>query len=245
MFPRSFFLPNANVANMRLVGYISDSRENAFKEPVYQDNKGNYYRHEIDSRHNIVGFLPIEDNKSEITKLYFSKKFSVGKKAALVFQGKENYLHYQEAPAAIEEVIHYLNDHSNLYKVDGALDQAMMLKSKILSDHFVVDNFVVKMNPDEEQIILSFDFPSPKKEVLTENAVKKSTTEISSTDNSTTAADEKEAIFSKAIKQLNSVDMNFELKLKLRADERRSKLKTFNYQFKLNQNSSRRKKASE
>jgi hypothetical protein len=36
--------------------------------------------------------------------------------------------------------------------------------------------------------------------------------------------------------------INYELQLKLSGEERISKLKTFNYQFKLNQNTSRRKR---
>jgi hypothetical protein len=56
---------------------------------------------------------------------------------------------------------------------------------------------------------------------------------------------ETDPVFTNAIKQLNSVDMNFEVKLKLRAEERRSKLKMFNYQFKVNQNGAKRKKSAE
>lgn len=230
---------------MKLTGYIIDDKENSFREPIYKDAKGVFYRHEIDNRYNITRFQIFKDEPTTFKKIYLSKKFAVGTKAAIVFVGKEDYLHYDTAPNAIEEVIHYLNDHSTTDKLDGILDQAMLLKNRIFSDHFVVDNFVVKMNPDDEQIILSFDFPSPKETEFSDKKTNKIDQPANSLSQKTVEEDEKAALFSKAMKQLNSVDMNFELKLKLRAEERRSKLKTFNYQFKLNQNSARRRKASE
>jgi hypothetical protein len=230
---------------MKLVGYTKDKKENSFREPVYTDSKGVNFTHVVDNRHNITAFKLADLNENEIQKLYLSKKFTVGSKGALVFVGKENYLHYNIAPNAIEEIIHYLNDHSTLYNVNGILDQSMLLKNRIFSDHFVVDNFVVKMNPDEEQITLSFDFPSPKKETQSKKDSKETSNNVVVNKKESPTTDDKEAIFSNAIKHLNSVDMNFELKLKLRAEERRSKLKTFNYQFKLNQNSSKPKKTSE
>ena len=230
---------------MKLVGYCIEEKENSFRDPIYSDSKGVLYRHEIDNRYNITAFQSFDSKNIPFTKLYLSKKFSVGSKAALVFVGKENYLHYNDGPSAIEEVIHYLTDYSEQYNTNGILDQAMLLKNRIFSDHFVVDNFVVTMSPDEEQITLSFDFPSPKKDSFFRNeaAVSIETTTIANED--VAKKDDKEAVFSNAMKHINAVDMNFELKLKLRAEERRSKLKTFNYQFKLNQNASRRKKATE
>ena len=230
---------------MKLVGYCIDKKENSFKDPVYSDSKGILYRHEIDNRFNINSFQLFDSKNIPFTKIYLSKKFSVGSKAALVFVGKENYLHYDVAPVAIEEIIHYLNDHSDLYNTNGILDQAMLLKNRIFSDHFVVNNFVVKMSPDDEEIILSFDFPSPKKESFFRSEPADSGTNAAITSEDVAKKDDKEVIFSNAMKHINAVDMNFELKLKLRAEERRSKLKTFNYQFKLNQNTSRRKKATE
>jgi hypothetical protein len=230
---------------MKLVGYCIDKKENSFRDPVYSDSKGILYRHDIDNRYNINSFQLFDSKNIPYTKIYLSKKFSVGSKAALVFVGKENYLHYDIAPSAIEEIIHYLNDHCDLYNTNGILDQAMLLKNRIFSDHFVVDNFVVKMSPDDEEIILSFDFPSPKKESFLRNEPVTSGTTAAITPEDAAKKDDKEVIFSNAMKHINAVDMNFELKLKLRAEERRSKLKTFNYQFKLNQNTSRRKKATE
>ena len=230
---------------MKLVGYCIDEKENSFKDPIYSDSKGVLYRHEIDNRYNITAFQLFDSKNVPFTKIYLSKKFSVGSKAAIVFVGKENYLHYDLAPSAVEEIIHYLTDHSEHYNTNGILDQAMLLKNRIFSDHFVVDNFVVKMSPDEEQIILSFDFPSPKKDsfLLSEPAVSGKTSTITNED--AAKKDDKDIVFSNAMRHINAVDMNFELKLKLRAEERRSKLKTFNYQFKLNQNTSKRKKTTE
>jgi len=226
---------------MKLVGYSNGIKENSFREPIYSDAKGILYCHEIDNRHNITAFKIIDSNSSKFIKIYLSKKFSVGSKSAIVFVGKDNYLHYDVAPNAIEEIIHYLNDHSTIYNINGILDQAMLFKNRIFSDHFVVDNFIVKMNPDDEQITLSFDFPSPTKASFSDNQSAISENEVARTKKGIVETENKDAVFSNAMKQLNSIDMNFELKLKLRAEERRSKLKTFNYQFKLNQNSAKRK----
>lgn len=230
---------------MKLVGYIKDSKDNSFREPIYSDDAGTLYCHQIDARHNITEFQIFNPENKDFFKIYLSKKFSIGSKAALVFVGKEQYVHYDSCPNAIEEIIHYLNDHSSIYKVNGVLDQAMLLKNRIFSDHFIVDNFIVKMSPDDKEIVLSFDFPSPKKDLLPQSEAENSKKTAVTSKKDLVKEDDKEAIFSNAIKHLNSVDMNFELKLKLRAEERRSKLKTFNYQFKLNQNSSRRKKTTE
>jgi hypothetical protein len=230
---------------MKLVGYCIDKKENSFRDPIYSNSKGVLHRHEIDNRYNITAFQTFDAKNIPFTKIYLSKKFNVGSKAALVFVGEENYLHYDVAPSAVEEVIHYLTDHSDQFNTNGILDQAMLLKNRIFSDHFVVDNFVLKMSPDEEQIILSFDFPSAKKDSLLRNEAAVSLKNTTIINEDTAKMDEKEAVFSNAMKHINAVDMNFELKLKLRAEERRSKLKTFNYQFKLNQNTSRRKKATE
>lgn len=232
---------------MKLVGYIKEKKENAFRKPVYADSKGNYFSHEVDERYNITAFTETEINTTSFQKIYLSKKFEVHSKGALVFIGKDDYIHYNPAPAAIEEIIHYLNDHSTDSKINVALDEAMLLKNRIFSDHFVVDNVVVKMSPKEEHIILSFDFPSPQKAAIrsSETASDSHDEKPKKTDSTEALDPEKDEAFAKAMKYLNSVDMNFELKLKLRAEERRSKLKTFNYQFKLNQNSSKRQKLNE
>jgi hypothetical protein len=229
---------------MKLVGYKKDEKEIAFREPIYSDNKGVLYHHIVDNRHNITAFETIAIDDADYFKIYISKKFNIGAKAAIVFVGKENYLHYNDAPNAIVEIIHYLNNHSALYNVDGILDQSMLLKNRIFSDHFVVDSFVIKMKPDDEQIVLSFDFPSPNKISDTKSDTADKDTIITPKSKTVDKSNDKEAVFFNAIKHLNSADMNSELKLKLREEERRSKLKTFNYQFKLNQNNSRRKKTT-
>ena len=220
---------------MKLIGYIKEKKENTFRIPLYADADGGYFFHTVDQRYNIIDFTAAAKSTS-YKKIYLSKKFEIGHKAALVFSGKDDYLQYNTAPDTIEEIIHYLNDHA----ADNALlDEAIVMKNQIFSDHFVVDNFVVKMNPKEEHIILSFDFPTPKKETISTNA------SLSPQERMKKKEQETDPAFTKAITYLNSVDMNFELKLKLRAEERRSKLKTFNYQFKLNQNSTRRQKSAE
>ena len=232
---------------MKLVGYIKEKKENSFRSPIYIDLKGNYFSHVVDERYNITAFTEVAIAAVSFQKVYLSKNFEINAKGALIFAGKDNYIHYNAAPEAIEEIIYYLNDHSTDSKANAFLDEAMLLKNRIFSDHFVVENFVVKMNPKEEHIILSFDFPAPQKETLAQrNSTIVSNDESSKKSESGRAVDKNnDEAFTKAIKYLNSVDMNFELKLKLRAEERRSKLKMFNYQFKLNQNTSKREKSEE
>lgn len=232
---------------MKLVGYIKEKRQHAFQVPVYANAKGALFFHTIDQRYNISGFTEAAFEEKKFQKLYLSKKFEKGAKAAIIFTGSEGYLHYNIAPTAIEEIIHYLNDNSGIGNINALLDEAMLLKNRIFSDHFVVENLVLKMDPTDEQIILSFDFPSPPKKIASEKEAPIIPIEAPSKKEKSDSNKEHENdhIFTNAIKQLNAVDMNFELKLKLRAEERRSKLKTFNYQFKLNQNSSRREKTQE
>ena len=229
---------------MKLVGYIKEKRENSFQTPVYSNSKGELFFHTVDNRFNIIDFVAASYPEKNFQKLYLSKKFEAGKKGALVFMGIDNYIHYNDAPTAIEEIIHYLNDHNTIGNINVILDETMLLKNRIFSDHFVVDNFVVKMDALDENIILSFDFPSKKTAASEKDSVKTAEAPKKIKDQPV-LEHESEAVFTNAIRQLNSVDMNFELKLKLRAEERRSKLKTFNYQFKLNQNSARRKNSAE
>lgn len=226
---------------MKLVGYLNNDSENAFQTPVYADHQGHKFTHVTDERYNILSFEEISVNQN-FKPLYLSKKFRLHHKAAIVFVGKEGYIHYSDAPSAIEEIIHYLNDHSEKFPINAILDEAMLLKNRIFSDHLVVDQFVMKMRPQSEEIILSFDFPAPahKNSLAQEISVEAQKSETSR-NNAAIPLQESENEFAQALRQLKSADMNFELKLKLRSAERRSKLKMFNYQFKLNQNSRQRK----
>lgn len=228
---------------MKLVGYIRNKKENAFQLPVYADSKGKTYTHITDERYNILQFEETQSDKN-FCKLYLSKKFNLNRKGALVFVGKEGYIHFNEAPLAIDEIIHYLNDHSELYNINAILDEAMLLKNRIFSDHFVVDDFVLKMQPKTEEIILSFDFPSPKQSLnQTQEIIIDGNQPQKNKETPAFIEDEQKTEFNEALQKLKTVDMNFELRLKLRSAERRSKLKTFNYQFKLNQNSRSKKTA--
>jgi len=230
---------------MKLVGYIKQKKENSFQVPVYANAKGSLFFHVADARYNITDFVAAKYHEKDFQKLYLSRKFALGNKGAIVFIGTENYLHYNDAPTAIEEIIHYLSDHSTIPKINVILDEAMLLKNRIFSDHFVVDNFVVKMDSQQEHIILSFDFPSKKESENKNDTIAIADAPQRKKERAAVLEQESDPAFKNAIKHLNSVDMNFEVKLKLRAEERRSKLKTFNYQFKLNQNSARRKNSAE
>lgn len=230
---------------MKLVGYIKQKKENSFQIPVYTNAKGALFFHAVDERYNITDFVVAKYPEKDFQKLYLSRKFALGNKGAIVFTGTENYLHYNDAPSAIQEIIHYLSDHNTIATINVILDEAMLLKNRIFSDHFVVDNFVVKMDPQEEHIILSFDFPPKKDSENNKDTIAIEETPQRKKERTAVIEQESDPVFTNAIKHLNSVDMNFEVKLKLRAEERRSKLKTFNYQFKLNQNSARRKNSAE
>jgi len=232
---------------MRLAGFLKNNKENTFQTPIYSNSDGDFFFHVLDAHYTISDFTKAAFKSTAFKKEYLSKKFEIGSKAALIFVGKEGYIHYNTAPSAIEEVIQYLNDTALNNESNAILDEAMQIKSRVFSDHFVVDNFSVKMHPEEDQIILSFDFPSPKSHLIKERG----SLQIDQSEKETPSLrpskriQNTDPVFATALNYFNAVDMNFELTLKLRAEERRTKLKTFNYQFKLNQNSARRWSSSE
>lgn len=222
---------------MRVVGYIREKKETMFANPVYL-NKGNeYFLHTLDDAYNIISFIKIEIKEDTFKKIYLSKKFEIGSKGALVFIGKEDYIKYDSAENAIEEIINYINDTIPTNESKQLLTEANSLKNIILSDKFIVNNFEVNINPQKEQFILTFDFPSPKKdskpEVLSKNGVNTISKQVK-LDQTNNAA------YNSILEYLTRVDLNVELTLKLRANERRSKLKTLNYQFKLSKNNSKK-----
>jgi|GEM_PF-2076906 len=232
---------------MKLVGYIKKSKQNSFQIPVYAKLKGEYFFHTLDDRYNITHFIPADFKETTFKQLYLSKKFTIGLKGAIVFVGKEDYIHYNGASSAIDEIIHYLNDTCLNQNSNAILDEAILIKNRVFSDQIMVDNFMVKMNPKNEEITLSFDFPSPQKEVFEEEnkAIAIPEDEKVKSNRKVISLEPDNAEYATALKYFKSVDMNVELTLKLRAEERRTKLKTFNYQFKLNQNSRRRQQSGE
>ena len=221
---------------MRVVGYIKEKNENTFANPVYSNRSGEYSSHILDASYNVISFIKIEIKEDTFKKIYLSKKFEINSKGSLVFIGKEDYIKYDSAENAIEEIINYINDVLPVNESKLLLTEANALKKSILSDKFMVNNFEVNINPKKEQFILTFDFPSPTKD---------SKPEISSKNGTNTLSKQKleqtnNQAYNSILEYLTRVDLNVELTLKLRANERRSKLKTLNYQFKLSKNSSKK-----
>lgn len=221
---------------MRVVGYIKEKKENTFANPVYSSRSGEYFSHILDASYNIISFIKKEIKEDTFKKIYLSKKFEINSKGSLVFIGKEDYIKYDSAENAIEEVINYINDIVPINESKPLLTEANALKKSILSDKFMVNNFEVNINPQKEQFILTFDFPSPNKDIKSEVSSKNGTNTLSKQKLEQT----NNQAYNSILEYLTRVDLNVELTLKLRANERRSKLKTLNYQFKLSKNSSKR-----
>ena len=221
---------------MRLVGFIKQKKENSFRIPVYSNQEKAYFFHHLDDSYNIIQFSKTDINTISFKKVYLSKKFDLGSKAALVFIGTEDYINYDDAENAIEEIINYLNDTAlNTSEYEEILNEALDLKSKIISDKFIVNNFELGINPKKEQFTLTFDFPSPKKEISNTKTeiTTKGNDSITST-KSTKLEPIANPAYASVYEYLTRVGVNIEVTLKLRANERRSKLKKSNYQFKIN-----------
>jgi hypothetical protein len=221
---------------MRVVGYIKEKNENTFANPVYSNRSGEYFSHILDASYDIISFIKTEIKKNTFKKIYLSKKFEINSKGGLVFIGKEDYLKYDSAENAIEEIINYINDVLPVNESKPLLTEANALKKSILYDKFMVNNFEMNINPQKEQFILTFDFPSPTKDSNSEVLSKKGTNSLSKQKLEQT----NNQAYNSILEYLTRVDLNVELTLKLRANERRSKLKTLNYQFKLSNNSSKK-----
>mgnify|MGYP000868051432 CR=1 FL=1 len=226
---------------MKLVGYIKDKNENSFPVPVYSNKENNFYFHTIDSSFNITHFVKADFDITSLKKLYLSKTFEISSKGALVFIGEDNYVKYDSAENAIDEILNYINDVIPIAESKQLLKETNTLKKTILSDKFIVNKFEVNINPQKEQFILTFDFPSPKKgeeiqenfsEVATKGKTSKNLQKIQF-DTTTNSA------YTSILEYLTRVDLNVELTLKLRANERRNKLKTLNYQFKMSKKKNR------
>ena len=140
-------------------------------------------------------------------KIYLSKNFQVGSKGAIVFIGLEDYIKYDSGENAISEIINYLNDNvSNLESFSSILNTALNLKKAILID-------ISKKETKEFHSILTFDFPFKSKK------------------DKKLDLDKSNSEFNTETKKY-TIEKRFETILRARADFRRSKLKTYNYQFK-------------
>jgi hypothetical protein len=228
---------------MRLVGYIKQTKENSFRIPVYSNQENDYYFHHLDDTYAITSFSKTDLNTISFQKVYLSKKFDIGSKAALIFVGMDGYIKYDDAENAIEEIINYLNDTTTENTdYESILNEALDLKSKIISDNYIINNFEVDINQKKEQFILTFDFPSPKKANTITST--KSDEVSSTTSNKTDLKPVKQdyqinPTYTPIYEYLTRVGMNIEVTLKLRANERRSTLKKSNYQFKITKKKNR------
>jgi len=218
---------------MRVVGYVKEKKENSFTKPVYSSKEHEYFFHTLDDAYNIVDFVKTELTEHTFKKLYLSKNFESGTKGAIVFVGKERYIKYDSADNAIDEVINYINDTITVAEAKKILTEAKRLKSSIISDQFNTTTFEENSDSQEEQIILTFDLPLPTKDTLSKVPLKKEANtnskqgKLKQTTNTGHAS---------ILEYLTQAGMNVELTLKLRANERRIKLKPLNYEFKLANN---------
>jgi len=222
---------------MKLVGYIKQKKENSFRIPVYSNQDNSYFFHHLDDSYTITHFSKTDINTITFQKIYLSKIFDVGSKAAIVFIGMENYLKYDDAENAIEEIINYLNDNaSENTDYEYIINEALDLKRKIISDNYIIDNFEVDINPKKEQFILTFDFPSPKKANTIAETKPNNISSTTSNNLDSKPVKQEQTInpaYTSVYEYLTRVGVNIEVTLKLRANERRSKLKKSNYQFKI------------
>lgn len=211
-----------NIFKMRLVGYIKEHHKNYFAKPVYSNNGTNYYFHKLDKSYFINGFSEVQTNITTIKKIYLSKNFELASKGAIVFVGSKKYIKYDSADYAIDEILNYITDNSEgIESFQLLLKQAQNLKKNIYSERFKsLKSILKKSNKEEDNFILSFDLPITEKRQL-EKPKEGLKLEF----------DNESKHKSNLIKQ-QAVERNYEAALRSRADERRSKLKLFNYQFK-------------
>ena len=203
---------------MRAVGFVKAKNKNSFRTPVYSNSENEFFLHQLDEHYNVKSFIPTSVAELTMKKIYLSKKIEIGNKAVIVFVGEDKYCKYDTADFAIEEIMNYLGELPSQYDTQEITAQAMGIQKIATSDRFVVDSFKVKMYPKKEQITLTFDFPAPE--------IDKELISLKSHESHMPA-------YAAAFENLSRIEMNIELTLKLRANERRSTLKTFNYQFKL------------
>lgn len=203
---------------MRAVGFVKAKNKNSFRTPVYSNSENEFFLHQLDEHYNIRSFIPTPIAELTVKKIYLSKKIEIGNKAVIVFVGEDKYCKYDTADFAIEEIINYLGELPSQNDTQEITAQAKGIQKIATSDRFVVDSFKVKMYPKKEQITLTFDFPAPE--------IDKKPISLKSHESHMPA-------YAAAFENQSRIEMNIELTLKLRANERRSTLKTFNYQFKL------------
>ena len=215
---------------MRLVGYIKEQKSNSFAIPVYSKDGIDFFVHNIDSSYNITNFKGVQLQTINFKKLYLSKNFDLGSKGGVVFIGKNRYLKYDDAKSAIKEIINYINECHTLDPAKTLLKEAILIQKKVFKE---VKTEIKKVELKAQPIFLAFDLPLLKKEIdLHENKTGFSLEEKQDKTSSEKKLEQiSDPAFKNEIKHLNTLEKNFEIMLKMRSNERRSNLKTYNYQF--------------
>ena len=113
---------------------------------------------------------------------------------------------------------YYINDNpTSIDSFNELLNQALNLKKIIFSKR--IKNNKSKKNIVKKEFILTFDFPSP---LTNENKEPKTIALLD---------DDSDAKIQSKIIKLQAAEKNFETSLRQRAEARRNKLKSYNYQF--------------
>lgn len=217
---------------MRLVGYIKEQKQNSFAIPVYSRKEKEFFFHHLDENYTIIEFKVIQLNTTKFKKVYLSKNFDLGSKGAIVFLGKEGYLKYDDAENAITEIINYIKDCYTFETAGTLLEESTSIQKNVCKK-VEIENKIVSFKPKKEPILLDFNLPFTKKQIT----IQELETPISLKETKETSLKKgkleqiSDPLFKNEIKRLNALEKNYELTLKMRSEDRRRKLKTFNYQF--------------
>lgn len=236
---------------MRLIGYLKALKENSFAIPIYSDGISFFY-HIITNDFKILSFEEAEVPEDYLVKTYLSKTFEVNSIAALIFVGFKNYLLSNSADIIIDEVVFYLrdttieNEYLNIKKEASELQEIIyneIIKKGIEKINFpfnqaIVNDGFVKYSLEEyiENSIIKNDLFPENKETLFQLFCKylsdnKLIFELLILNSEISKSFSSYLIERKQPESIVSFEMSIEEVLKLRSEERRSRLREFNYQF--------------
>src|SRR6218665_559508 len=94
---------------MKLTGYIKEIKENSFAIPIYSDEEGKFYFHNLNNLFFITEFIEVSIDSNLLVEIYFNKDFDQGTKGAMVFVGEDKYIMYDFADLVAEDIIIYLD----------------------------------------------------------------------------------------------------------------------------------------
>jgi len=119
---------------MNLFGYLQPLKFNSFAIPVYIDDLGNSYFHQLNDFFEIDGFEKIKVNTDDLIPVYFTKKFLLNSIGAIVFIGEGNVF-YNYADEIIDDIYFYLETttkkelFNNIKKEVLELKQVLQLRN--------------------------------------------------------------------------------------------------------------------